>query len=334
MHNRIKLSVVILIALLSFNSAAAQGNLGQAGASFLQIAVDPRGAALGGANTASVQGAAALYWNPGAIAGTENMDVLFAYTDWVLDTKIAYGGIVKNFRGLGSFGFSVTSLYMDKMEITTPFASEGTGLYYEAGDIALGLSYARRMTDKFSFGATVKYIHEYIWNETASQIAFDVGSIYETGFHNLRIGMSVHNISGTLKFSGDDIDDRIAEEEAIGDDANPRIERFTPEFRLPQVFHLGIAFDPLTFSDSRLTVMADADVPNDNKRRLITAMEFSFKELAFLRGSYRINYDTDDFAFGAGIKLPLMGVNSRVDYSYSSHGVLGDIHRFAIGLAL
>lgn len=328
--NIFSLSLILLCTV----NIHAQGNLGQAGANFLQIAAEPRGAALGGAATATASGAAALYWNPAGATTTKNIDIILSHTDWFLDTKLAYGAIVKNFENLGTIGLSVSSFYMDAMEITTVYESEGTNQFYNAGDLALGLSYARDLTNNFTFGATIKYVHEYIWNETANLIAFDIGSVYRTGFYNLRIGMVIKNVSGSTEFEGDDINRRFQEEQELGLTNNPRIERLNSGFRLPQVFQMGIAFDPMVSDIGTLTLFTDVNVPSDNIQRLIFAGEYSFRNLAFLRAAYKMNYDTGTFSFGGGLNLELMSLTSRLDYSYSAHNSLGDIHRFSFGLSL
>ena len=330
------LSIIFIIGIsFGFSSSAlSQGNLGQSGANFLQIAVEPRGAALGGAVTALSSGASALYWNPAGAVETKNLDIVLSHTDWFLDTKLMYGAIVKNFGRLGSFGVSVTSFYMDEMEITTVSESEGTGQYYGAGDLALGVSYARSLTDQFTFGVTAKYVREEIWNESASQIAFDVGSLYHTGFYNLRIGMSILNFTGKMKFTGDDIDKRIQEELDRNIPTNPRVERLTPEFRLPQLFQMGIAFDPVTLSNGCLTLLADVIVPADNKELIAFGAEYNVHNLAYLRAAYRLNYDIGGISFGGGLHLNAIGMNARIDYSYSTQGVLGNVHRFGLGFSL
>lgn len=332
MKNRYLFTLAVVVFMYGAG-VLAQGNLGQAGANFLQIGVEPRGSALGGAVTATSDGAAALYWNPAGIINSSNIDIYLANTNWFLDTQLFYGGVTKK---LGSFaiGLSVTSLYMDPMEITTEYASEGTGEFYDAGDLAVGLSLARSLTDRFTFGITAKYVREYIWNQDAAQIAFDVGSVYRTDFYNLRLGMVVRNFSGKLRFSGQDLDRRIAEEEARNQYKNPRIERLTPDFRLPQVFQMGIAIDPIHSGSGRLTLSADVDVPSDNRERIITAVEYAFQDLAFLRGAYRFNYDSGDWTFGGGLNLAVTGLQAQLDYSYSTQGVLGEVHRFGLGLKL
>jgi hypothetical protein len=332
-----KLIIIFVIGLcLGFSTRSfSQGNLGQSGANFLQIAVEPRGAALGGAITAISDGAAALYWNPAGAVHTENLDINLSHTDWFLDTKMMYAGIVKNLDRIGAIGISFTSFYMDELDVTTVYDSEGENSgTWDAGDLAVGLSYARSLTDRFTFGVTAKFVREEIWNLSASQIALDVGSLYRTDFLNLRLGMVVRNFSGKMKFSGDEIDIRIQEEVDRGLTNNPRIERLTPEFRLPQVFQLGIAFDPIQMEGGSLTLLADVTVPSDNKELMVFGAEYQFQNFAFIRGAYRVDYDSGDFSLGGGLNLNVAGFNSRFDYSYSTMGVLGNVHRFGLGLAL
>lgn len=330
-----KIFCLILLAFTLVGLSFAQGNLGQSGANFLQIAVEPQGAALGGAVTALTSGAAALYWNPAGAVQTRNLDLNFSHTNWFLDTKLMYAAAVKNLGALGAFGLSFTSFYMDEMELTSVYDSEGaSGAVYNAGDLAVGLSYARSLTDRFTFGVTAKYVREEIWNESADQLAFDVGSLYRTDFYKLRLGIAIRNFAGKMAFSGSDIDARVAEEIAKKISNNPRVERLSSEFRLPQVFQMGIAFEPIALESNRFTVLADVDVPSDNTQRVIFGAEYGFRSFAYLRAAYRHNYDAGDFSFGGGLNLNLAGLNARLDYAFSTHGVLNNVHRFGFGISL
>ncbi len=326
--------LTLFLVLILFIHGYSQGNLGQSGGNFLQITAEPRGAALGGGGVAIIPGAAALYYNPAGAFSTKNIDINLSYTDWFIDTKLAYGAVVKNFGKIGTIGLFVTSFYMDDMEITTVYESDGTGEYYSAGDLVAGVSYARALTDRFTFGVTGKYIREDIWNETASQFAFDVGSLYRTDFFGLRLGIAIRNISGKMKFEGNDIEQKIQEELNQNIPDNPRVERLSPEFRVPQIFQIGMAFDPIKTDSWGLTVISDVETPNDNKERFIVGLEYSFHSFAYLRGAYRINYDLGELSFGAGLHVTLSGVKTNLDYSFSNYSLLGDVHRIGFGLSL
>ena len=320
--------LLIFILIENFTLFAA-GSLGQSGANFLQIGVEPRGTALGGAVTAISKGADALYWNPAGAVNIDKYSISLSHTDWFLDTKLTYGSVVYKIGPNDAIGASVTSFYMDEMEITDVYNSTGTGSFYNSGDLAAGLSYARRITDQFTFGITGKFIHEYIWNETASQFAFDVGSIYKADFLNLRLGMVVRNFAGKLKMEGDDIDERIEEEKAKNEPENPRIERLAPEYRLPQVFQMGVAVDVFSSDMNTVTLISDVNVPSDNNERFSFAGEYAFKNLLFFRAAYKFNYDLADLAalaLGGGLKYS----GFIFDYSFNDEGIFGGIHRFGI----
>lgn len=324
-----------LITFLWIAILLGQGNLGQSGANFLQIAVDPRGAALGGAASALAEGPAALFWNPAGLANVKHTELQFSQTDWFVDSRLVYGAIAKKVSGSGVMGISVTSFSMDEMEITTPYFSEGTGQTYDAGDLAIGISYGRSITDFFDFGMTVKYVYEYIWNETAAQVAWDVGGIYHArNFFNLRIGMTIRNVGGKMKFQGKDIDQRIEEEldSQENPDTNPRLERLTPEFRLPQQLFLSVAFEPIKLETNRLTVLTSVDVPSDNEQRLNIGFEYSYLNRVFLRGSYKHNYDFSRFSVGGGIRIKLLGLENYLDYAFTENNALGSVHQFGIRL--
>ena len=61
---------------------------------------------------------------------------------------------------------------------------EGTGRYIQAGDIALALAYALRLTDNLSFGFKAQYVEETIDIDKAKAITADFSTYYRTGFRD------------------------------------------------------------------------------------------------------------------------------------------------------
>lgn len=322
------LIIMMLIASIPL-SASEFKNTGHSGANFLQIPIEPVGAALGNSYVAMAKGVEGLYWNPGAITYTQGTEMLISTADWILDTQISHLGLVHNFGEIGSFGVAVTALTMDDMEITTPYQPDGTGEMFGAGDYAFGVTYARQLTDRFSFGATVKYVYEYIWEASSSSVAFDFGSVFRTGFYNLRIGMNISNFGANMKMSGDPIDNKLAEERALKEENNPRTDRLSEEYTLPQVFNVGVAFDPYLNEMHRVTVSATANDPNDNQSRMSFGTEYAFQEMFMVRAGYKVGYDEQRFSVGLGTNLNFGSIHARLDYGYSEFGILGDIHYFS-----
>jgi hypothetical protein len=323
-----------LYILVLTSSLFSQGNLGQSGGNFLQIDADAKGGALGGAITAYTNGPISTYWNPAGILSERKLAFSFSHTTWFVDTKLTFAALTYQLGKTGAIGVSAISFGGDDMEITTVYEPNGTGDTFAANDLSIGLSYAKALTNRFTFGLTGKYVAETIWNEKASQAAFDIGSIYQTDFYNLRLGMVIRNFAGKLEFDGKDIDNRIDEEEAREQENNPRIERLTPSFRLPQEFQLGIAFEPLSFDNSKLVLLIDANIPSDNKERVIIGIEYGINDLIFLRGAYRLNYDIDKLSLGVGGNININNYTASMNYSYSIYDYFGGVHRFGIDFSM
>ena len=330
-HNKMYMTIFLTLFLTVLPPhLIGQGNLGQSGANFLQIPADAAGAALGGASVANAQGAAGLYWNPAGMVAADGIDVNLSHTNWLVDTRLTYAAGVMPLGENSAIGLSVTTFSMDDMEITTELEPNGTGEYYSAGNLAAGLAYARSLTDRFAFGVTTKMIQENIWNSTSRQLGIDIGSQYQTDFRDLVLAMSVRNIGGKLQFS----DDRgeVTWQQATEND--PRDERLTPGYRLPQVFQVGISFAALATEQISWRVNFEADVPSDNEERMILANELTFMERFTLRAAYREGFDLGKLSMGAGLHLELSGSNIRLDYAVSLTDAFGALQTIGIGFEL
>ena len=132
---------------------------------------------------------------------------------------------------------------------------------------------------------------------------------------------------------GDAIDQKISNEQSLNEENNPRVERLGEEYNLPQIFDVGIAFDPYRKEMHRITVSATANDPNDNQVRSSYGIEYAFRELLILRGGFKAGYDEQMFSLGLGANFDYSGIKSRFDYAYSDFGILGNIHylTFRIG---
>ncbi len=321
------LLITLISALYSQNP-----NLGTAGAQFLQIPIGAKNAALGSAVVGSVDDATAIFWNPAGIANVNSISIHFSFFNWFKFFDINAFAVAKNFGDLGTLGTSILVMNMDRMEITTELEPNGTGRYFDAQDMAIGLSYARFMTDRFRFGLSIKYIYQRIWNETANGIAFDIGTQYTLDFNNLTIAMAMTNFGPDLNMSGEDLN-------VIHDrNKNFPLERLTParlatdDYPLPLHFQVGIAMDLYKSEFVKSKIGIDASHPNDNNERLHFGTEITFFDLISLRGGYKYNYDDEDFTFGTGIKTVFSDYKFSFDYSFSAFKILPNVHRISLNL--
>ncbi|OYD17314.1 hypothetical protein CH333_01205 [candidate division WOR-3 bacterium JGI_Cruoil_03_44_89] len=327
-----------LITALTFSVTSIYGVtlVGTTGAQFLKIGVGSRASAMGGAFVGMADDATSLYWNPAGSALLEEKQLSTTLTPWLAGTNFNFVAFTLPVRNIGTIGVSVISLSMDDMEVRTIEEPEGTGIYFGAGDYALGLSYARAMTDRFSFGLTGKYIQQKIWLMHTSSFAIDAGLLYRTEFRNLRLGMSISNFGPKLNLSGDNtkIEHAITdwqEEWNVGFIGDLR----TGQFVLPLRFRVGIAMDLLKVGDTRLTVATDAVHPNDNVEYINLGSELSLKEKYFLRAGYKSLFMKDSeegFTAGGGIRQDIQNWTIDIDYAYADFGRLGFVNRLSVGV--
>jgi long-subunit fatty acid transport protein len=326
--------LLIFLTILSCGTVFAQNpNLGTSGAQFLQIPIGARSEAMGGAIVGLADDASAIFWNPAGIVKINNVQAHFSYMNWFDLFDFNAASLVYNAGEYGVFGASMISFTTGNMEITTEEEPNGTGRYFDAGDIALGVSYAKYLTDRFSVGLSVKYINQRIWNETASGIAFDIGTQYRLDFQNLTIAMSMTNFGADMKFDGPDLDFTYRK------DDNYPLSRLIPsrlntqEYPLPLNFQVGIGFDVVQYDFIKMKGAIDVTHPNDNAERAHFGTELTFFDRFSLRGGYKFNYDDQDFTFGAGANVPLGGTAVYFDYAYSLYDILPSVHRISVNLS-
>jgi hypothetical protein len=321
------------VAVLAAGITQAQNpNLGTSGAQFLKIPVGARASALGGAYTAWGDDATSIFWNPAGIVGVKGGALSASYAEWWAGSRLNHAAYVQSFGEAGSFGVSFTTLAMDKVEVTTEDSPEGTGQYFDAQDLMLGVTYARRLTESFAVGLTAKYIRERIWNESASGLAVDIGTQYRIGYRDLRLGMSITNFGGELTFDGRDL--------GVKYDVTPSIatERLLPGtlqaegYPLPLHFQVGLAMSPYISDDFSVLLATDVIHPNDNKELVTAGIEVSIIRSVFLRGGYRFGDDTARGGAGIGVMVPAGDVRVNFDYSFVAYAYLPSVQRFSVGL--
>ena len=75
------------------------------------------------------------------------------------------------------------------------------------------MTYANEYTDKFSFGFTAKYLRENLDEYDVNGMSVDIGSLYNTSWKNLTIGLSLRNFGPDLKYElNNDNDDEFDED--------------------------------------------------------------------------------------------------------------------------
>ncbi|KAA3618618.1 MAG: hypothetical protein DWQ05_06570 [Calditrichaeota bacterium] len=339
LKNIIALTVLISLVMVAEPvQAQSVTKTGTAAASFLRIPVGARGAALGGAVAATAKDATAMFWNPAGIAHVTNYTVLVDHASWLPGLNFTYVGAVLPFEPVGTLGLNITSLATDEMEITTVEDPEGTGGTFTAASIAIGLAYAKNLTDNFAIGANFKYINEKIWNSSASSFAFDIGTLYTTPFDGIRLGVNIANFGTPLQIRGDDLNIQVDLDPTVnGENQSVVGQIVTDSYETPLIMRVGLAWDAYADESNRLTFGADAINPNDNSNSVNFGAELAMlNEVIFLRGGYNellLDDEEKGFTVGGGLHWQLQnGIGVQADYAYQEFQHLPSVNRFTFAL--
>lgn len=327
----------LLVVLTLQEPVNAQTKVGTTAGQFLGISVGPRAIAMGGAYVAEINDATSLYWNPGAFQQAGKSQLVFSNTDWLVGTKFRWFGFMLNLGDENALGIHLTQLDYGEEEVTTVALPDGTGERWNAQDLAIGVSYCRRLTDRFSMGGTVKYIEQRIWNESASTFAFDLGLLFVTGFNDMRLGVSMSNFGGEMTLAGRDLLQQVDIDPTNSGSNKSLVGNLkTDPWAIPLLFRVGVAMDAYKDENFRLTVAADALRPNDNEESVNVGGEFGWNEMIFMRGGYKSIFGTDaeeGVSLGVGLKYTAEGLGSlELNYAYTNFGLFGNIN--TIGLAI
>ena len=321
--------IYIICVLLIAGNARAQlfpvlggQRAGISTAQFLKIGVGGRASAMGESFIAISDDASALYWNAAGIAQFKENQLIISHNVWIADINNDFIGVVYHLDEDNSFGASLTSVTMDDMPVTTEFAPFGTGEYFGYTDIAVSITYARKMTKQFSFGGSVKYIEETLDKLKMRGVMIDLGTYYRTGLGSTRFAVTVSNFGSELAPDG--------QVTLVGNREVDEWQSFAP----PTIFRIGFAVEPYESEEHRITTSIQLNHPNDNSENVAIGAEYAWQKMFFLRGGYKFNVDEQNFSFGLGIQVPISIAEFSFDYAYTNFERLGSAHRFSIILGI
>jgi hypothetical protein len=241
-----KLAAFIVVFLAVFSLALAQPSqgtlLGQdstrriitTAVPFLNITPDARAAGMGDAGVATSADANGGYWNAAKLVRIDqSYGVSGSYTPWlgkiINDMSIFY---LSGFYRIRKEEVVAASMkYFDLGEIQFnkgPLPEDQLGRY-NPREFAFDVTYSRELTQNFSIGGAVRYIHSNLTGSgiggavdarPANSVAVDMGVFYTKPFvsrnANLALGASITNVGAKVSYSSSEFRDFIPGNLRIG----------------------------------------------------------------------------------------------------------------------
>ncbi len=341
---------------------------GGSSAEFLQLGAGARGMALGGSFSTIVDDVNSLYYNPAGLAMLQGPEVALTVMPYFADTDYYWTGLAIPFSDgdfgigffLGSFGFGDQPIY------TEADPDNISGETYGVRESMAGVSLAHAFIDRFSAGATLKFISSDLATGTlggaaASTIALDFGVNFhsELGNRPIRLAFVVQNLGGGLEHQGEALRFR----DVKGSDADPNIpdQRVDPPpaelvaaaFPLPTAFRVGLNYDIISTESSTLALMSEFIESNNQDPAFGFAGEFRWQGMdvplgVALRASFQTQPDQDTLggataasegADGLGLGGGLFyrfaeRYRIQIDYAYRDYGVLGSADAFTVAFGV
>ncbi|HEV8263519.1 MAG TPA: PorV/PorQ family protein [Gemmatimonadales bacterium] len=339
---------------------------GTSSAEFLLLGAGARGTALGGSFAALATDVTALYYNPAGLAQLARPGVMVSTLTYIADTRYTWAGMAYPMGGgssalgisVGSFGFSEQPVY----DIENP---DGDGRVYSVNETFISGTYGKNFSDRFSAGASLKFISDKLGSTSASAFAFDLGTNFHAmiGQRPIRAAFVIQNLGSTLQHQGPGVEIGVVPEPPLGTVPVPREPQpasfRTKEFGLPVMFRVSVSLDVLTQGTNRVTVLSEFTQPNNTKPGASAGLEWAGQNLGnsgfslAARGSYTIQPDnefavgtgagfaskessgsftSDGLALGGGIGYGKGNLKFGFDYAWRNLGPLGSTNFFSFSL--
>ncbi len=332
------LTLVVLTAAPAFLNAGIFPKTGTASLQFLKLGIDARATGMGEAYTAVTNDISSVYWNPAGLALIPQQQAFFSHTNWPGEIMHDYAAVSRS-TGVSAYAFSASVLHMAPMDVTTADAFGPTGEKFNYMDMALGLTYSSAFTDKFSFGFTGKYLRESTAGYSIDSYSLDLGSLYNTKWKNLTIGMALRNFGPDVKYTIDNDEDNHMDEDPVDlldNDGDGLIDEDPPELgaKIPMDFSMGASVDLYRTDTEYCIASAQLDNCIDRQETWNLGSEYKFGSL-FARIGYQLNYDTYGPSAGLGWELATRIAVFNIDYAYTNMGkmaedFIGSAHRLSI----
>jgi hypothetical protein len=314
-----------IVLLITVAVSFGQRKAGINGASFLKVGVGARSVGMGSAVTTNTGDVEQIFWNPAGIAlKDQQLQAVVSYNDWLAGIKQNSGAVSYNIRGVGTVAVGFITFGAANIPANRdPFNDPNTSSTFDYMDIAAQVSFARYVTDRLALGFTAKYISEKIDDMSVNAVAFDVGSLYNIGVMDWKIGARLNNIGSDITY-------------------------YNYASSIPITFSMGSSIMPINTDAQKATVALDVVKQQDYLAYFNLGVEYEIENTLALRAGYKLNYSgvedagrtarnpvkttIEGWSIGGGVHTSMSGYDIRFDYAYTGMELLNNVHRFSLHL--
>lgn len=219
----------------------SQTNVSTTIGQFLLIEPSARLSAMGNSGTAIEGDVMGVYYNPGAISSITTIKSQFTHSNWLAGIKYNYAIIAIPINELSGVVLNLSSLRSGDILVRTVELPLGTGEYYSANDLSLGIGYGTKLTDRVNVGMQIFYLKQSIMHSQVSGLGLNLGTQYRLTDGGIILGASLSNYGTRDNFKGRDLRIRYDQNQEInGDNSSLPAEYFTEEYGLPILFRIGL----------------------------------------------------------------------------------------------
>ena len=328
-----RLYFILFVLMFSFvlsqeiDPPDAVTKVGTSAANWLKIESGVRGISMGGSQVASGSGISGVFYNPASIAFGESSEVYYSKSYYLAGISHNTLGYVTKLTFSDYLGLYLFYLDSGEMDVTTVISPDGTGEKFSVLDLSVRFLYGKQLTDRLRIGVALKYFREEIYTAHMQSLVVDVGSNFDTGIYGFDLGMSVSNFGPEVQYEGDALDVTVDDDIAV----SGKLSKITSKFSVPLTFRIGLSNDVIGGDEGsvhRLTLSADGINPIDYTVYGGLGVEYSWRDIAFIRGGTKLFHDTAGMSLGGGLKWSIF----EIDYAYVNYGILEETHQYGISL--
>ena len=330
--------IIILVAGFYSGASAQIVKKAQVGFRFLENPVSAEVIGRGETGLTNTINANGIFWNPALIGKIQNTaDISLNYTKGIANINYNAGAAAVKLGNFGVIGVGVMA--MDYGTFYGTRRADNEDGYVETGEFSpkaytAGIAFSQEITDRFSYGVNVKYVHQNLgdaWVSTdgltlsdpnlkvgtktykTDGVAADVGAFYDFKFYGVKFATVLQNISREFKYEGAD-------------------------FPLPFSVSFGLSLEPLSFfegvpKEHNFLLNIESQHPRDFEQRLKIGGEYRFMNTFVARLGYMKGYDEKEFTAGLGINYKVSEIPFRLDYAYLPFGIFGAVHHISLSIS-